>query len=459
MDFSPVVTPPLDLVFRPAVLWNRAFSRIVAESGNPVPVRFALEQTDGLVLHQETEVLPAEHPSSLLNFRFAERLLKFLLWSAGGPRVYFDGPPELGEALCKHFEDTTTGRFDAAFIARVYEKPFEVILTSDLPAERSSAKALGRHLEGNRIGFDLGGSDRKVAAVVDGEVVFSEETSWNPYHQEDPNYHRKGIAESLRKAADHLPKVEAIGGSSAGVYVDNQPRVASLFRGVSDELFDSAVKPMFRSFGKEWGVPLEVINDGDVTALAGSMSLGENAILGLAMGTSEATGYVNAEGKVSGWLNELAFAPIDYAEQAPVDEWSGDRGCGAQYFSQQAVGRLLPPAGIDLPDDLSLPEKLVETQNLMARADPRARKVYETIGVYLGYGAAHYADFYDLRNLLLLGRVTSGEGGQIILEQAKKVLKVEFPTLAEKIAFHVPDEKDKRHGQAIAAASLPSIER
>ena len=77
----------------------------------------------------------------------------------------------------------------------------------------------------------------------------------------------------------------------------------------------------------------------------------------------------------------------------------------------------------------------------------------------MGYGAAHYADFYDLRNLLLLGRVTSGEGGQIILEQAKKVLKVEFPDLAEKVAFHVPDEKDKRHGQAIAAASLPSIER
>ena len=457
MDFPPVVTPPLDLVFRPAVLWNRAFSLIVTESGNPVPVRFALEQTDGLVLHKEAEILPAEHPSAFLNFRFTERLLKFLLWSAGGSRVYFDGPTELGESLSKHFEHTSTGRFDAAFIARVYEKPFEVILTSDLPAERSAAKALGHHLEGNRIGFDLGGSDRKVAAVVDGEVVFSEETSWNPYHKEDPDYHRAGIAESLRLAAEHLPNINAIGGSSAGVYVDNQPRVSSLFRGISDELFDSVVKPMFRSFGKEWGVPLDVINDGDVTALAGSMSLSENAILGLAMGTSEATGYVNAKGKISGWLNELAFAPVDYAEQAPFDEWSGDRGCGAQYFSQQAVGRLLPSAGIDLPDDLSLPEKLVETQNLMLLADQRARKVYETIGVYLGYGVAHYADFYNLRNLLLLGRVTTGEGGQIILEQAKKVLEVEFPDLAGTLAFHMPDEKFKRHGQAIAAASLSAI--
>ena len=215
--------------------------------------------------------------------------------------------------------------------------------------------------------------------------------------------------------------------------------------------------PIFLNIEKEWDVPLDVINDGDVTALAGSMSLGENAILGLAMGTSEATGYVNAEGKISGWLNELAFAPVDYAEQAPIDEWSGDRGCGAQYFSQQAVGRLLLSAGIDLPDDLSLPEKLLETQSLMLLADQRARKVYETIGVYLGYGVAHYADFYDLRNLLLLGRVTSGEGGQIILEQAKKVLELEFPDLAGKVVFHMPDEKFKRHGQAIAAASLPAI--
>ena len=457
MDFSPAVRPPLDQVFKPAVLWNRAFFRFVVESGSPVPVRFALEQPDGLVLHKEAEILPAEHHSAFLNFRFVERLLKFLLWSAGGSRVYFDGPQELGQALRKHFEDIPSGCFDASFMERVYEKPFELIYTSDLPCERSSSKVLGRHLDGNRIGFDLGGSDRKVAAVENGEVIFSEETAWNPYHKEDPDYHREGIADSLRKAAEHLPNVNAIGGSAAGVYVDNQPRVASLFRGISDELFDSAVKPIFLNIEKEWDVPLDVINDGDVTALAGSMSLGENAILGLAMGTSEATGYVNAEGKISGWLNELAFAPVDYAEQASIDEWSGDRGCGAQYFSQQAVGRLLPSAGIDLPDDLSLPEKLLETQSLMLLADQRARKVYETIGVYLGYGVAHYADFYDLRNLLLLGRVTTGEGGQIILEQAKKVLELEFPDLAGKVVFHMPDEKFKRHGQAIAAASLPAI--
>ena len=56
--------------------------------------------------------------------------------------------------------------------------------------------------------------------------------------------------------------------------------------------------------------------------------------------------------------NELAFVPVDYRANAPKDEWSGDRGCAVQYFSQQAVGRLLPLAGIDAPAGMSLPEKL-----------------------------------------------------------------------------------------------------
>lgn len=452
----PAVVPPLDASFLPAVLWNRAYRRKVSAGEQSVPIRFALEQADGSVFHRSEEILPAKH-SAPLNFRFIERLLKFHLWSLGGHRVYFDGPSDLGELLRRHFADTHTGRFDADFMGRVYEKPFEVVLTPDLPAERSSAKPIGRHLDGTRIGFDLGGSDRKVAAVVEGEVAFSEETPWDPYHQVDPEYHRAGIVDSLRKATEHLPRVDAIGGSSAGVIVNNKPRVASLFRGIPEDLFDERIKPLFLQIGEEWGAPLEVINDGDVTALAGSMSLGENSVLGLAMGTSEATGYVNAAGNVTTWLNELAFAPVDYAEDASADEWSGDLGCGVRYFSQQAVGRLLDPAGIDLPPELPLPEKLVETQNLMADDDPRARRIYETIGVYLGYGVAHYAEFYNLRNLLILGRVTSGEGGEIILSEAKRALESEFPLLAEKIAFHVPNEKDKRHGQAVAAASLPAL--
>lgn len=392
------------------------------------------------------------------NFFYVERWLKFLLWSRGGFRVYFDGPVELGRQLQKYFKETPSGKFDAQIMGeRIYERPFEIVLTVKLPPPRSSTTPLGRHLQGCRIGFDLGASDRKAAALVDGEVVFSEETLWSPVPQSDPQWHFDQIMDSLQAAAKHLPRVDAIGGSAAGVYVNNRVRVASLFRGVPPALFEQRVKNLFLELKTAWkNIPFEVVNDGEVTALAGSMSLGENAVLGIAMGSSQAAGFVTPEGNITSWLNELAFAPIDYAPAAPLDEWSGDRGCGVQYFSQQGVGRLLGAAGIDLPSDLPLPEKLKQVQQLMAQGDARAAKIYETIGVYLGYGVAHYAEFYDFKHVLLLGRVTTGQGGEIIVRKAQEVLKAEFPELAQRTNFQMPDEKEKRHGQAIAAASLPA---
>jgi predicted NBD/HSP70 family sugar kinase len=182
-----------------------------------------------------------------------------------------------------------------------------------------------------------------------------------------------------------------------------------------------------------------------------------NAVLGYSMGTSVAAGYVTPDGNITSWLNELAFVPVDYRKDAPADEWSGDVGCGVQYFSQQAVGRLLGAAGIEVPKEMPLAERLVEVQKLMAAGDPRARRIYETMGTCFGYAVAHYADFYEIENMLVLGRVTSGEGGEVILEGARQVLRDEFPELAERIRLRTPDEKDKRHGQAIAAASLPVV--
>jgi predicted NBD/HSP70 family sugar kinase len=187
------------------------------------------------------------------------------------------------------------------------------------------------------------------------------------------------------------------------------------------------------------------------------MSLNDSAVLGIAMGSSEAAGYVTAEGNITSWLNELAFTPVDYNLNAPVDEWSGDSGCGVQYFSQQALGRLVPASGLEIDKGLPLPEQLVEVQHFMARGDERAVRIYETIGTYLGYTIPHYADFYDFRHLLLLGRVTTGAGGGVIVSRAKAVLGQEFPDLAGKIALQLPDEKEKRHGQAVAAASLPAL--
>ncbi len=456
---APKIVPVLDPAFRPAVLANREFRRQAENSQRAVPVRLALEQADGSVFHYPTAVFATDHPLAAGNFTYVERIVKFLLWAWGGYRVYVQGPKTIAEQLQRHFRETPTGRFDAAIMGdKIYERPFEVISAESLPPARASSAPLGRHLNGCRIGFDLGGSDRKAAAVMEGKVVFSEEVVWDPYHQPDPQYHFEGIMDSLRKAAAHLPRVDAIGGSAAGVYVNNRVKVASLFRGVPTDAFIKRVKDLYLEIKKVWNnVPLEIVNDGEVTALAGSMSLGQNAVLGIAMGTSQAGGYVTPEGNITSWLNELAFMPVDYNPGAAVDEWSGDYGCGVQYFSQQAVGKLIPAAGIRVDATLSLPEKLKEVQRLMAAGDERAKKIYQTIGIYLGYGVAHYADFYDLKNVLILGRVTSGQGGDVILDGARDVLRVEFPELSQRIVFHVPNEHDKRHGQAVAAASLPRL--
>ena len=458
---APRVIPVLDPGFRPAVLAVRAFRSLVDGTGSSVPVRIALEQTDGSVFHFETQVLPESHPQASANVAYVERFVKFLLWARGGWRIYVDGPESLAAGLTSHYSQTEAGRFDAHFVGElVFDHQLEIVRTRDLPPEHSVTKPLGRHLEGCRIGFDLGGSDRKVAAVIDGRVVFSDETVWDPYYKPDPQYHFDGIMDSLTKAAAHLPRVDAIGGSAAGVYVNNRVKAGSLFRGVPPDVFQARVKDLFLDIRKAWnGVPFELVNDGEVTALAGSMSLGQNAILGIALGTSTAAGYVTPEGNITSWLNELAFVPIDYNPAAAVDEWSGDYGVGSQYFSQQCVGRLMPVAGIDAPAGMPLPERLKQVQALRADGDDRSRKIYETIGTYMGYGVAHFASFYDLRHVLVLGRVTSGPGGDDIVLGARRVLDVEFPELARRIAFHVPDEHDKRHGQAIAAASLPTLSR
>jgi predicted NBD/HSP70 family sugar kinase len=424
-------------------------------------VRLALEQADGSVFHFQTELLPAGHPEAAANFTHLERLAKLALWSRGGYRFHVQGAPELAARLAAHYRDSATGRFDSETVGqRIFGRPLEVVAAGELPPERSRTAPLGRHLDGCRIGFDLGGSDRKAAAVIDGEVVWSEEIEWDPYPQGDPQYHLRGIEESLARAAAHLPRVDAIGGCAAGVYVNGQVKVASLFRGVPRDRFEAEVKNLFLEIKHRWrDLPFEVVNDGEVTALAGSMALQTNAVLGIALGTSTAAGYVTPEGNITSWLNELAFVPVDYHPQAPRDEWSGDRGCGVQYLSQQAVGRLLAPAGITCDPELPLPERLKVVQELMAAGDDRAARIYQTVGAYLGYAVAHVAEFYPFRHVLVLGRVTSGPGGTILRDTAAQVLRVDFPELAAQVEFHTPDEKSKRHGQAIAAASLPTIAR
>jgi predicted NBD/HSP70 family sugar kinase len=459
---KPSIAPPLDPDFRPAALGNRAFARAVEAAGGGVPLTLAVERSGGEVARFATRVLPESHPRVADNLVYVERIVKFLLWQKGGFKVHVAGPKAIADHLAREYAEGGSRAFDADFMAKVYEAPkFVVVHVSDaeLPAENEAPAPVGGHLDGCRIGFDAGGSDRKVAAVIDGKEVFSCEVVWHPKVTSDAQYHVDGINDSIRRAAEHLPRIDAIGVSSAGIYVKNRTMVASLFRKVPEDEFNAKIKNIYLDVAKQWGnVPVEVANDGDVTALAGAMNLGDNSVLGIAMGTSEAVGYVNPDGLITGWLNELAFAPVDYSPNAPVDtEWSGDKGTGVLYFSQDAVIRLAPKAGIELDASLSPGEKLKKVQDIFKSGDERPRKIFESIGIYLGYALLHYADFYDIKHVLLLGRVTSGEGGSILIENARHVLRELSPELASRLEIHLPDEASRRVGQSIAAASLPKL--
>lgn len=442
--------PALDPGFIPILKFNQAFL-----AGAQKPVSIAVERADGQVaafrtfIHGTPEMAQADR-------YYIDRMVKTALWLQGGFKVYTDDR-DLHDYLSGVYCQGGEREFDWDFMASVFEQPFQVVLTGQVPQTKDAPKAIGGHLEGCRIGFDAGGSDRKVSAVVDGETVFSEEVVWFPKVNADPDYHYEGIVAALKSAAEHMPRVDAVGVSSAGVFINDRTMRASLFLQVPPDLYDAKVKDIYiRAIRDTFGdVPYAVINDGDVSALAGAMSLEDNNVLGIAMGTSEAVGYVDENGCITGWLNELAFVPVDAQEGAMRDEWSGDIGCGVKYFSQDGVIKLAPRAGIELDEGASPAEKLKAVQKLMEEGDPRAAQVYASIGVYLGHTLAYYHHLYGCRHVLLLGRVMSGKGGDLILDTAKQVLADEYPQLEGKLTPELPDEKFRRVGQSMAAASLP----
>ena len=446
--------PVLDLEFMPIGLFNKAFLKDAKK-----PVSFAVERANGQMVTVHTFIHGTKEMAAADAY-YADRLVKRMLWMQGGFKVYVSGDEAIYHSLKTAYSFDGSRAFDADFMAGVYEKPFEVVLCDAVPEEKGASQAVGRHLGGCRIGFDAGGSDRKVSAVIDGEPVFSEEVVWFPKTNADPDYHYDGIVSALKSAAEKMPRVDAVGVSSAGIFIDNRTMVASLFLKVPKDKFNEKVKDIYiravqDTFGPD--VPLVVANDGDVSALAGAMGLGENQVLGIAMGTSEAVGYVDENGNITGWLNELAFMPVDANPDAMEDEWSGDIGCGVKYFSQDSVIKLAPRAGIQLDESLSPAEKLKVVQKLMAEDDTRAQQVYLSIGTYLGHTLAYYYELYHCKHVLLLGRVMSGKGGDLILAEAKRVLAEEYPEYTGKLFPALPDEKSRRVGQSVAAASLPEV--
>ena len=445
--------PELDPAFMPLQRFNEAH-----QAGAARPVGIAVERADGQMASVETFIHGTEAMREADHY-YLDRLVKTLLWMKGGYRVYVRGDEDSFAFLRSIYCAGGKREFDRNFMARVFERPFEIVLTDTLPAAKDSPKAIGGHTGGCRIGFDAGGSDRKVSAVIDGEPVYSEEVVWFPKTNSDPAYHFEGIVAALSSAAAHLPRVDAVGISSAGIYINDRTMSASLFLKVPQALFDARVKDIYiRAVRDTFGdIPFSVVNDGDVTALAGALSLGRSNMLGIAMGTSEAAGYVDGEGRITGWLNELAFVPVDANPAAMRDEWSGDIGCGVKYFSQDGVIKLAPRAGIELDEGLSPAEKLKAVQRLMEAGDERAAAVFRSIGCYLAHTLAYYRSLYGCENLLLLGRVMSGRGGDLLLQTCREVLADEYPALSEILSLNLPDEKYRRVGQSAVAASLPEL--
>ncbi len=451
IEYTMAHAPKLDPGFIPFGVWRQAYLK-----GAKQPIAIAVERDQGRIsvhrsfIHGTAEMAEAD-------YRYVERYIKFLLWSTGGFRVTVCGCPQLTHRLQKAYTPGGDRDFDCTFFFQLYERPLEVLEAAleDCPQANEIPQAIGGFMDGCRIGFDAGGSDRKVSAVIDGQCVYSEEVVWFPKLNADPDYHFGHIVEAFQTAASKMPRVDAIGVSSAGTFIGNAPMVASLFIKVPRSNWDK-VKTIYDRAAKEIGdVPIVVANDGDVSALAGAMGLDVGNIMGMAMGTSEAVGYVDKDRNVLGWINELAFAPVDLQKDAMQDEWSQDFGVGCKYFSQDAVIKLAPAAGIELEESLSPAEKLKVVQGLMEHDDPRAVAIFETIGAYLAYTVVLYSQFYHIEYLMMLGRVMSGKGGDTILKVCNEILAREFPALYEKCRVMLPDEKTRRVGQSVAAASLP----
>ena len=220
-------------------------------------------------------------------------------------------------------------------------------------------------------------------------------------------------------------------------------------------------------------VPLKVINDGEVTALAAVQKIKHGNVMGISMGSSEGGGYADKDGNLLGWINELCYIRLDLNPKAPTDPWTkgSHRGISHMYLGQRGATKLAAKGGVDVPAEYKYPHpdmcsikheghaqclKLIQKGMEDTEKEPKVRQIYETVGVYLGYALGQYCEFYNIEHVMILGRVSKGKGGDLMLDTAKKVLEEEFPE-HKGITFHTADDHFKAVGQCIAAAALPSL--
>ena len=226
-----MIKPILEPEFKPAILELRSFFEDVNKYPNKQHLVVSIERANGYIYRKEFDIFPDGIDDERNTF-IVERIIKCILWVVGGFKIYIAGSHIVYNNIKKYYSEGGLRDFDYHFMSTVFEQDMEVVECNydDIPKMKSSSVPVGGHLEGRRIGFDVGGSDIKVSAVKDGEVISSEEIVWLPKLNEDINYHYDFFYKAMKSAIDKLNgDVDAIGISAAGVIVENKPMVSSIF--------------------------------------------------------------------------------------------------------------------------------------------------------------------------------------------------------------------------------------
>lgn len=476
----PGVPAPLDPNFCPFILSKKKYLRHIADTrtfGAVSNLNIAIERPGGCCGHDQLPVFAPDHEGFDASLFLAGEVIRYMLWQRGGHKLLLNGPQVICDKLKAAYSVGGKYEFEALTMPKVCGHPWSVEIVYSLaylPPPKEEPVVCGKKADGCRIAFDLGKSDVKTVAVKDGEVLSSLETEWDVTNA-DPQYHYDLIVKAMKETAEALPdKVIAIGGSATGtVSADSEATWCDCFPNVPPDVYQEKVVPIFKNIAQNEfaGVPVKVINDGEVTAVAGGQMIGEGNLFGISLGSSEGSGYVDENGALTGWINENAYNPFDFNPDAPGNPWSPHRGDASMYLGQRAATRLAKLGGIDLPEEMMPSHPNMNVTNHAPHAqclkkiqaamkdpskEPQAQKIYQTIGVYLGYAIAQYSEYLPIKNVMILGRVSSGHGGEIMMDWAKKVLVEEFPEFAH-IKFHTPSEHMKRVGQCVAAAALPEV--
>jgi len=480
----PKIPAPLDPNFSPVILGKRAY--LAAAKDCKDKLEWALPRADGCARYT-LPVFPDGSEDAEASAYLAGVLIQEMIWQRSASGLLLSGPAGICANLKAAFSVGGAYDFEVTSMPNVCGTPLATFETkivasaADMPAAKDTPQVCGKEANGNRLAFDLGKSDIKTVAVKDGEVLDSAETEWDVTNP-DPQYHFDAIVAAMRKTianaeAKGFGKIQAVGGSATGtVSGENDATWCDIFPNVPPDVYKAKVVDIFKRISKEVAgdVPLKVINDGEVTALAAVQKLGgKGNVLGISMGSSEGGGYANGDGNLLGWINELCYIRLDLNPDAPTDPWTkgAHTGISHMYLGQRGATKLAAAAGVAVADNLVFPHPDMCTirhenhaqclkQIQAAMKDPEKKKqcslLYETVGVYLGYGLAQYCEFYPIQHVMILGRVSKGDGGDLMLATAKKVLETEFPELPA-IQFHTADDHFKAVGQCIAAAALPSL--